>query len=636
MRVFIFATIDVSPFVADEPLRDIERRSLQPLLAILEFNEHLRLTIAASHRLWSGISAESVAKLRACIERGQLTTAASLAGDPFPALLSAADVKEHLESTLSTFEKLGLPRTQRVWLPDGYFPAFGEAASDLAPQTLIVPARRLITGEAGAQLVQLDGMTRPTLCLALPEPLFADSFPTPIPFLNGEAGPLSCFELSFSENHLLPDASVVALRHQLSDSFQQLRGERAACSLNLTELLDPGQLSSLGLDNRPQPKAATLFHSPEPFPVGRRLAHLRARLENLALQIEPLPNLIAHAPNEIANRERLALARQLLREAKHRGLFLPAETAGSSPRARRYAFDRLIRAQVEIDTIRCPEVDPTVGWVQVDPPAAGADVATVQTQLLQITFDASLGGGLTSFEYKPRKHDFVNTYHPDGLDFSGAAVLLPGNHSATSPARFSELLSSALLALPARRAELAVTRQTKDLAALRVRSSIAGAGATPVGLFQQYFFKAGIGAHLNNATTGWSCEYWLEGPAAPPPSSSLVTVFSLIVPSTEPRTCSVRCLTAAGGTSTTVFGVEQPMSFGAVEAPGGCFGLRLIDGIDGLLIELRSAKQLSSCYLFPLVDPRTRTWNGVTVAYVLDAARVFEDQKSNTIFVSIK
>lgn len=630
-RVILLVRLEVNPWIADEPLRDIERRSLVPLFALMDFSENLRLSLSLPARTLHGMGSELAHQMAQLVERGQLEVLPQLYGEPFPALLDESTARECVEAAAEEFSRRTLPKSSFMWLPDGLSPLLAEPLAACGMRGVIVPSACIADGATGLVLAECGARSQPFAVLSVPPPVAVDALKLPPDPVSASAGKLSFVHILFSEHHLMPNGGAVTMRHHLADLLQPFRTSRGMPPMFAAELLDPSHtaqfLSAAGV----QP-ASTLFAPAATVPDLPPCPAVASRILQLRSTLAALPGRIATAPNEVANRDRLAIAQLAVREAAHRALFVSPGPQASS--ARLFASGRLIRAQVEVDAIQRPDTDPFVGWIETH----GADVdqpVVIETQLACITLDRQSAGSLASFEYKPRKHDFAAAWDQTDCALSGIDVVISEDPVRLEPEKFFNGLQPALAQAAATPADVSVTRSTKDLVAVRVLSPCIGAtAAKPSQIFKQYLFKAGIGAHLNNATTGWSLEYWIEGPTSA--QQSLVTHFSLIMPSADARTNSIRALTAAGGAAESASGVAPAHRFAADNTPGGCYGIRLIDGITGLLIELRSAKQLTAVFTKSMVDESTKSWNGVAVAFVVSASRIADDAHANTIFVSVK
>ena len=114
----------------------------------------------------------------------------------------------------------------------------------------------------------------------------------------------------------------------------------------------------------------------------------------------------------------------------------------------------------------------------------------------------------------------------------------------------------------------------------------------------------------------------------------------MMLPSGDKRVLSVRPLLSAAGTHDKALSCDEDLIVRPSDAPGGLHGLRLIDGLDNLVMDLRSAKPVSAIAVLsiagaPQVDG-SPGYSGTTVLFFYEARRFFRDDRANTLFLSIK
>ena len=113
-----------------------------------------------------------------------------------------------------------------------------------------------------------------------------------------------------------------------------------------------------------------------------------------------------------------------------------------------------------------------------------------------------------------------------------------------------------------------------------------------------------------------------------------VSRFVFMLPSGTQNGVSLRPLSSAGGEGKTALKLDDPLLLQTKDVEGGLYGGRLIDGIDNFVMDIRSAKPLSALGCFPLVSESS--FGGFVMLFFLDARRIFQDDKANTIFLSIR
>jgi len=338
------------------------------------------------------------------------------------------------------------------------------------------------------------------------------------------------------------------------------------------------------------PWTPTSASAPRPL----RLTELRTRFAEAcsrAEQGQPSP----------AQRERLASAEKFLLDAEE-------DSADESRTNRRQRATDAISTDVELDYFFHPEIDPTIGWVHV----ATADVSRVviDTQLARLYLSAD-GPRLLEVDDKPRKHNLVAAGATPPL----LLILSARDFGAGSFA-------------PPAACTLKVVRESPDIVTIRATSS--GPGGATLDLSA----RAGLGAHLPNATIGYTLEYWLEDSLPEPKDALAVLQLCFQMPAASAAATSVKPLTSVGGVSPQRFGGDDVTRLESGSVEGGLHGVRIIDGVSGYSIDVRSAKQLNALRTAPL-SADIGADEGIVVQLAMTAARVTGDDKLNSVFVSI-
>ena len=301
-----------------------------------------------------------------------------------------------------------------------------------------------------------------------------------------------------------------------------------------------------------------------------------------------------HGPSE-----RLLQAQMYLHQASSRALYLTDD-----PKAERAMTELALCGEVELEAYLRPDVDPTVGWVEKH---SLPEYEFVSTQLADYIIDR--GGRVIGVDYKPRKISICSS------------TLLPS---------FDLSFSVPVQTPPTSAVQSALTRKTKDICSIRFEDTkLSDLG--PMSVFRELTFRAGIGAHLPNATTGFSFEYWLTGDLS---EDFMVTVsFSFALPSPNSEAGFIKPLLCVGGVSEKRYYLERGKKVNLSELTGGGYGIRIIDTVEDFMMDVRSAKQLEEMEISP------QFLNGVFIGSIcklsVRASRIFDDDRSNTIFVSI-
>jgi hypothetical protein len=171
--------------------------------------------------------------------------------------------------------------------------------------------------------------------------------------------------------------------------------------------------------------------------------------------------------------------------------------------------------------------------------------------------------------------------------------------------------------------------KTKDLVRLCLSSDL---GNGQIRECRDMVFKAGVGAHLANATSGFSIEHWLESKKDLSTHMTCLQL-NLTLPTKDVKLISVRPLTAFGGVGEKVRQFDPNVFVRSVDEPAGVHGGRLIDGLGSLVIDVRSAKPLNAINI--VADQDEGLVVGLIMQLFVDARRVLGDDKANTVFISI-
>lgn len=330
--------------------------------------------------------------------------------------------------------------------------------------------------------------------------------------------------------------------------------------------------------------------------------YLAERLLVLQRQIDETPKLISERL-EKAREEKVERIGDETRLAEAQRFLLRAGCAvldeALNPKAQRSCLEYILRGEVELEAYLHPDVDPTVGWVRIVPQHRGGYLVNTQLTDLFLTQD----GAISEFDYKPQKVALIGAFPSRAFEVTPESA--PDQRKIHEPK---------------------VVRKTLDLVTLRFVEEFNASTQ----IVREFTFKAGIGAHLPNATTGFSMEYWIEGEKL---KEELRLSVTLTAPSASPLMSSFKPLLCVGGVSDRQLPVNEAAEVLTSELPGGLFGLRLLDRLEDLTIDLRSAKQLERLTIEPL--DLQGVFQAVTVNFFLSAARIHGDDRSNTVFLSV-
>ena len=363
-----------------------------------------------------------------------------------------------------------------------------------------------------------------------------------------------------------------------------------------------------------------------------------SRLTYRVIALEPrlssVPDYISRHPHQGKNLTSYHTARKHYLQSQCYLYHQLKESSASRVHAlMREGFQHLLSTEVEIDAIKHSDVDPSNGWLHLKerPAPCGSPESSIDNPFIRIYFDAAQGGAIAEFDYKPRKLNLV----PSGGACSACFCTVRGDEII-----FPDTAAAhAQLQMPPNSGPK-VLRRNPDLAALRFTESLSG-GPPQIEytISKDFYVRAGLGAYQANSTTGFNIEYWISGPTEPPADLHVAFFFSFIFPSGDLRVMSGRPLLCAGGETEWVFPLEKENLLHSTDVPGGLYGLRLIDGIDSFIIDLRSAKPFSFIKYQPRpVDGYSvfeGAAGGIGLTFISSARTLWQDETSNTIFLSI-
>ena len=332
---------------------------------------------------------------------------------------------------------------------------------------------------------------------------------------------------------------------------------------------------------------------------------------------------------------RLNQAESFLRE----GVQYCGQISQGDPNAAPEMIRALISCQVELDYLRSPEVDPFVGWITTgnDQRVETGTYTLVDTQLYRAYVDHQ-SASVVSFQYKPRKLDLMaGVWEGGGVLSTSQRLFEPSAKEPINADTAARLIVKSGFETSPKDPKVETKIKTKDLVRIHASSSAENGAIKEC---RDILFKAGIGAHLANATTGFSIEHWVESKNALA-SQMLCLQLNLGLPTRDINLISTRTLTAFGGTSERA---NQQLARGtfikSADEPAGVHGVRLIDGLGTLILDIRSAKPLNALSVTPdysAGEPEAEGGQvvGLILQFFIDARRILADDKANTVFISI-
>lgn len=360
-----------------------------------------------------------------------------------------------------------------------------------------------------------------------------------------------------------------------------------------------------------------------------------SRLSSIESRLQTIPALLERAPNYATNKERYEQAVALYNEAKQTLAELQSsEEIAANADLRIKFFTALLAADVEMDYINHPDIDPNTGWVNLQGITRNhvANPIQIDTQLLNVEFSPDFSGTIRSIGYKPRKICLCNSYHlSDSVPFLSAQIF----HAKDQDELFAALEAN-------RKSTAAISKQpqllkhTPSLASFRFMNEL----APGISLVKDYSFKSGVGAHLQNSTTGFQLEYWTEITQPISADTFLIIGATLLLQTPAAEAYSLRALTSVGGATDNAWPLDTAWESSANATPGGLHGARIVDSIKNLVVDFRSAKPLHAALVRPSFFPNgaaeeDRLFQGFEIFFAQRLSQVSDLSHANTIFLSI-
>ena len=569
--------------------------SLELLLDALEKERLLKFNLFLSGFALDCLQGtEMISRLVEKDAAGQVELLAGLMFEPSAYLVQPGDTKNQAELCLSFWQQHGLE-------PDGL----------------------LLAEDEQRYLEELSSLPLSFLVLATEHPQL----------LALSAGKLSLIEAPAVCN---PGQGMQGLRKELAAAAEVLLLSGAETLLHLISpddpsllrhflqaLSDTGSTSMLLGEWANREKQDDYITPPSSVAELTGEAAFRNRLEFLRTRMKLLPQLIENNPSYFVNRERFKRTQLDFARAQYGPGPANKGTLRERYLARRNAVRYLLCAEVEADAISHPEVDPSDGWINrqhVDYDGDGEAEWIFESPFFRCCFKPSLSAAV-EFNYKPRKIDLLNTALNSDGNYSFRGVITAGSEQ-------SHLAGSRAILL----------RANPDIAVFRLEEKLALPGREDCYLlYKDFTVKAGLASFPAGATATFPLEYWIEETSAPTDPATFALDFCLMLPSGELGSYSARPLLCFGGEGEKAFPLLDPLEITKDKSPGGVYGVRLIDGVDNFIIDLRTTKEVAAVQLIPLTDSESGEpfCGGIQVRLISPLSSVSGDTNSNILYFTV-
>ncbi|MCC6931744.1 MAG: hypothetical protein IT292_00610 [Deltaproteobacteria bacterium] len=285
----------------------------------------------------------------------------------------------------------------------------------------------------------------------------------------------------------------------------------------------------------------------------------------------------------------------------------------SNAEKRKVFYELLVLLRVDIENAYSPEIDPNIGWLSCERVFCEplADDIMISTQLCDYSLRETYQGAISSIIYKPRRCELAG-YGENIIERLWFYPILIDAGDSLGPAR-SELITS-----------------SPDRISLRFIGSLLEHNSA--NYYSEYHFKSGLGSYLNNATTGFNCSFWLNEECAA--LTPLLYLDSFIcLPSGTLQGVSVQPLMAAGSDVSATQDIIGKRSF---NEPSNCYGVRLFDGLNSFVLDIRFAKAVHSIEIYPSskATDNIDSCIGLKLRVALKTLEIIGQDNCNSVYVS--
>lgn len=341
-----------------------------------------------------------------------------------------------------------------------------------------------------------------------------------------------------------------------------------------------------------------------------------ARASRLETQLEYIKdNQSTLASLEIINK-RLPSASNSLAKAME---ILNSTNEKASYENRSEYYKHVIFSQVDVDTILKPEVDPNNGWVEhrllTDGDSRESLFLDTQLMSMQVGID-DFHGQIRSLEYKPKK---INLAHTENSNLSN-------EYLCTSVGSCSEKENDNEIQKPC---TYSIIKDTPDVVCAQFSLPLSSQNT----LKKNIEIRSGIGAHLNNSTTGFSIEYWIESDEINT-DQLLCSSWTLTPKSEVLSACRIQPLLCVGAVSDESFCPDKEIVFDKNSISAGIYGLRFIDGVHTLAIDFRWSQAIETLRTQPKYSSDGQ-FEGLSIEFYNNARKLSLNEKQYFMFVSI-
>jgi hypothetical protein len=298
-------------------------------------------------------------------------------------------------------------------------------------------------------------------------------------------------------------------------------------------------------------------------------------------QLELAESLLTERPQHLHSH--LTTANKLLNQLDSHPSFIQNSQLSSFSSFFFYElYSLLLSAQVEIAYFIYAGIDPINGWIHHQKSnSKNTSIWEIRNPFLSISNNLDNHGAISRIEYFPRKFLLNNTNN--SFIFSLLDQDL-NDDSFASPVKSVQP------------APYRIMRNQPDLFAIRFDETLETnyrKSKETLTCSKVFYIRSGLGSFIPNSTTGFTCEYWLEGEKVPEENILLNLYFPLLFPASH-ENIKIRALSSFGGENELLYSInkETPLNLNEKKVAGNLFGIRIIHTINHFIIDLRFSKRI--------------------------------------------
>ncbi len=239
----------------------------------------------------------------------------------------------------------------------------------------------------------------------------------------------------------------------------------------------------------------------------------------------------------------------------------------------RHTWELLLAAHVIIDTCLHSKIDPVEGWLNKSTIKNSSKTAITSPFIYAISDE---NNSTPRLYYTPRKtlisplkDNFCLAFKTEETKWKVSSECHTNQNSTQS--------------------QSTPMRNSPNLYGIKLRRHL-----DSIDSFSVLYLKSNLGGFEKESTSGVQLDYWYESIGSYMPTGTSIAFFASILFPSYMHSLSFRYLSSFGGSSTNLFPAEPVMKINSIDQEGDINGVRIIDGINHLIMDLRLFTPLNS------------------------------------------